>query len=318
MSLEQYTVHHDFEIEDCGIEEQWVYDIEVENNHNFFGNDILVHNSIYVDLEGIVNIANKNRQYTDEELVSFVDLICNKIGEAVIIPAYDKLQKYMNNNVNLMNMDREAIAIEGGFFVAKKRYALSVNDNEGVRYDPPKLKLIGIETQRSSTPKAVTGALINSITALIQKGESSLQSVVSSFDDNFNKLSISQICGTSTANNIFIYGDENIKPLKGCPGHVKGALAYNRFIHDNNLKVQPINDGEKINIVTLKMPNPFGDKVFGWPAGAEIDVAFGDVEKYIDYNTIYNERFLKPITSMCSNIENMNPVACNNLDSFFG
>ena len=37
----------EFEIEDLGIQELDVYDIEVEDNHNFFGNDILVHNSGY-------------------------------------------------------------------------------------------------------------------------------------------------------------------------------------------------------------------------------------------------------------------------------
>nr|YP_007013560.1 putative intein [Aeromonas phage Aes508] len=35
----------EFEIEDLGVMEIDVYDIEVDGNHNFFGNDILVHNS---------------------------------------------------------------------------------------------------------------------------------------------------------------------------------------------------------------------------------------------------------------------------------
>ena len=32
-----------FKIKDLGIHEINVYDIEVEDNHNFFGNNILVH-----------------------------------------------------------------------------------------------------------------------------------------------------------------------------------------------------------------------------------------------------------------------------------
>ena len=37
----------DFDVEDLGYEDVSVYDIEVEDNHNFFGNKICVHNSIY-------------------------------------------------------------------------------------------------------------------------------------------------------------------------------------------------------------------------------------------------------------------------------
>uniref|UniRef100_UPI003CDF86F8 DNA-directed DNA polymerase n=1 Tax=Aeromonas phage Aes123 TaxID=1198018 RepID=UPI003CDF86F8 len=39
----------EFEIEDLGVMEIDVYDIEVDGNHNFFGNDILVHASVYLN-----------------------------------------------------------------------------------------------------------------------------------------------------------------------------------------------------------------------------------------------------------------------------
>ena len=274
--------------------------------------------SVYVDLEQFMNIANKNMNHEGEKLVDFMSLLCEKITESVINVCYANLKEYMNNIENHMEMDREVVSIDGGLFVAKKRYALSVNDNEGVRYEDPKLKLIGIETQRSSTPKAVTVALKNSIKAIITQGEPALQKVVKDFEDDFRTLDISLICGASTANNIFIHGDDDLKPNKGCPGHVKGALAYNRFIKNNDLSVAPINDGEKINIVSLKMPNPFGEKVFGWPAGAEIDPAFGDITKYIDYNALFEDKFMKPINSMCESIDNMAPIKKQTLASFFG
>ena len=37
------------------------------------------------------------------------------------------------------------------FWTAKKRYALNVYDSEGTRFAKPKLKILGLETQRSST-----------------------------------------------------------------------------------------------------------------------------------------------------------------------
>lgn len=318
MKSETYIESEEFTIEDLGVCEEWVYDIEVDNNHNFFGNDILVHNSIYVDLEQFMSLANKKMNYEGEQLIDFMSTLCEKVTESVINTCYAKLQLFMNNFSNNMKMDREVISIDGGFFIAKKRYVLSVDDNEGVRYSPSKLKKVGIETQRSSTPKAVSSALSDSIKAIIQKGESDLQDIVKSFEDDFSKLDISMICGTSTANNIFVHGDTDIKPRKGCPGHIKGALAYNRFIQEKGLSVAPINDGEKINIVSLKEPNPYGEKVFGWPAGAEIDPAFGDITKFIDYNLLYEEKFMKPLNSMCNALENINPVKKNSLASFFG
>ena len=39
-----------------------------------------------------------------------------------------------------------------GSETAKKRYILNVWDSEGVRYDEPKLKMMGIEAVKSSTP----------------------------------------------------------------------------------------------------------------------------------------------------------------------
>ena len=48
-------------------------------------------------------------------------------------------------------MDKEVIANKG-IWTAKKRYILNVYNSEGVDYDEPKLKIMGIEAVKSSTP----------------------------------------------------------------------------------------------------------------------------------------------------------------------
>ena len=55
-------------------------------------------------------------------------------------------------------MGREVIA-NRGIWTAKKRYILNVHDNEGVRYTNPHLKIMGIETIKSSTPAICRQAL---------------------------------------------------------------------------------------------------------------------------------------------------------------
>ena len=57
-------------------------------------------------------------------------------------------------------MGREVIA-DRGIWTAKKRYILNVHDNEGVRLAEPKLKMMGIETAKSSTPQWVRKNLPN-------------------------------------------------------------------------------------------------------------------------------------------------------------
>ena len=57
-----------------------------------------------------------------------------------------------------MVMEREVIA-DRGIWTAKKRYILNVHDNEGVRYAQPKLKIMGIEAIKSSTPAICRQAL---------------------------------------------------------------------------------------------------------------------------------------------------------------
>ena len=52
-----------WELIDEGIQEEWVYDLETEN-HMFFANDILVHNSCYVTFQELMdNSTWKGSEY---------------------------------------------------------------------------------------------------------------------------------------------------------------------------------------------------------------------------------------------------------------
>jgi len=67
--------------------------------------------SVYVDLEQFMNIANKNMNHEGEKLVDFMSLLCEKITESVINVCYANLKEYMNNIENHMEMDREVISL---------------------------------------------------------------------------------------------------------------------------------------------------------------------------------------------------------------
>ena len=108
--------------------------------------------SCYVTCKNLVEnfFPDKGRDKTVELL--------DKIGTDKIEPAIDqamvKLANYTNAFEKKIFFKREVIA-DKGVFVAKKRYALNVLDDEGLRLKDPKLKVMGLEIVRSSTPGPV-------------------------------------------------------------------------------------------------------------------------------------------------------------------
>lgn len=243
--------------------------------------------------------------------------------EPAIDKAYQELKEYMNNREHLMFMDREAISGPplgskgvGGFWTAKKRYALNVWDMEGTRYDEPKLKIMGLETQKSSTPKSCQIALKESIRRILQEGEASLQEYFKEFEAEFRKQDYKKIAGVSSANNLLKYADAAGYPEKGCPYHIKGVLAYNRATK-NIPGVTPIQEGSKIMMVPLKDQNPFDEKCFAWPSGTEIVAELREqVLHHLDYKELFNKTFVKPL-SVYSDAAKLDYEKKASLEDFF-
>ena len=89
----KYLEIKDVIIEDLGKIEEWVYDIEVKNAHNFFANDILVHNSCYFALSSILKkLIGKEKLEYSGELIDAIDNFCEgfiapKIAKAFLSTA---------------------------------------------------------------------------------------------------------------------------------------------------------------------------------------------------------------------------------------
>ena len=110
-----------------------------------------IRDSIYLNLGDLVDRVYEGREKTSESVVSFLNKVCEVEFEKYIESSYETLANYVNAYDNKMVMKRENIA-ERGIWTAKKRYILNVWDSEGVRYEEPKLKMMGIEAVKSSTP----------------------------------------------------------------------------------------------------------------------------------------------------------------------
>ena len=142
--------------------------------------------SLYVSMEAIV------QKFNPKNPVKFLDEYCAKAIEPIVGEAYDKLAKKMGCPANRMGMKREAIA-DRGIWTAKKRYILSVHNNEGVQYAKPKIKVMGIESVKSSTPAVCRDALKHMFDIIMTKSEKEAQIEIALFRDKFENLSPAEI-----------------------------------------------------------------------------------------------------------------------------
>jgi DNA polymerase elongation subunit (family B) len=268
--------------------------------------------SVYLNLGPLVSKVMPN--ITDKtKIVDALNGFCEKVLQPFIAKKYQELFEYMNGYEQTLDMKREVIA-DRGIWTAKKRYALNVYDSEGVRYAKPKLKIVGIEVQRSSTPQICRKTLKKSIEIMLTQTEADLIKYVQQVRDEFFKAPIVDIASPRGINGMKKYANDSTLYIKGTPSQVKGALIYNDLLKKHGLtrKYEKISDGDKIKFIYLKTPNPTPDKILSFPG--EIPKEF-DIEKYVDRNVQYEKAFLDPLHSIAHAIQ-WNTEEVNTLESF--
>jgi len=190
-------------------------------------------------------------------------------------------------------MKREGLS-DKGIWTAKKRYILNVYNNEGVQYNEPQLKVMGLEMVKSSTPSVIRGKMYDLIKLLVTGTEDDVHKFIAEFREEFKKLPSEAVSFPRGINGLAKYSDSlNIYKL-GTPIHVKGAILYNNFLKQNNLtkKYPLIQEGEKIKFAYLKMPNHFKDTVISFPTRLPKEMG---LDNYIDYDLQFDKAFLEPI-----------------------
>lgn len=303
-----------FTVTDLGIQEQFVYDIEVEDTHNFFGNGICVHNSVYLTLETLVESTQKNKSI--DEKIAFMDIFSAKILTPFIEKSYNELAEYLNSYQQLMSMKREVLCSKGLFPPNKKRYILRVHNSEGVQYDQPKYKIMGMEIVKASTPSVIRDKLKSSIDIIFDKTNSDLIVFIEEARTEFKKIPVEDIASPRGINGVVQYSSNTTIYTKGTPIHVRGALLYNHLIKTLNLthKYQPIKTGDKIKFVYLKKPNTLKENVIAFPNTLPIEF---NLHRYIDWEYQFEKVFLDALEGIISPI-GWNVIEKSNLDDFFG
>lgn len=262
-----------------------------------------------------VNCSDLIQKYQPKDPAEFL----NQFGIKVLEPALEKaFKEFGERNGRLEDrivMGREVIA-DAGIWSAKKRYVLNVLDNEGVRYAKPKIKMMGIEAIKSSTPQVCREEMTRLFPIILASNESTVQSEIANFKEKFMKLPAQEIAFPRSVSDIRKYTDRSGGYIKGTPIHSRGSILYNREIRKLKLenKYHLIYDGDKIKFLYLKTPNPIHENIISFPDNHLPDEL--GLTPFLDYQTQFEKTFLDPIQAILTPIGwDAEPKA--SLDSFF-
>jgi DNA polymerase elongation subunit (family B) len=270
--------------------------------------------SIYLNMGPLVERVFEGREKTTEGIVSFLDKVCQMELEKYIESSYQELSDYVNAYDQKMFMKRENIA-DRGIWTAKKRYILNVWDSEGVRYSEPKLKIMGIEAVKSSTPAPCRKMIKDALKLMMNGTEDDVIDFIEKSRSDFKKLPPEQISFPRSASDVNKYKSNSSIYEKGTPIHVRGALLFNHYIKEKKLtnKYSLIQNGEKIKFCYLKKPNSIHENVISYIQDFPREL---DIDKYIDYDLQFEKAFLEPMKVILDSI-GWSVEKTVNLDSFF-
>jgi len=256
--------------------------------------------SLYIDMTNVVERVGVE----SKDLVNFLDNCSNKAVQQVLEKAMESLGARLGCKERRLQFKREAIA-STGIFIAKKRYALCVHDQEGVRFAEPKIKVTGLEIVRSSTPKIVREKLKTAVNLILTSTNKELIDFVYSFKTEFMQQSVEKIAFPRGVSGFSVYQDVESIYKKSTPIATKAALLHNHYVKKLGLeeKYATLKEGDKIKYVYLKVPNPYGK------AGRDTSIGFLSsppkefhLEKFVDFELQFDKTFMEPLVNITNSI----------------
>lgn len=288
----EHTITDDFVIEDLGVCSEWVYDIEVEDTHTFFANDILVHNSNYIQIGPYYEAYKESGGE-----MSFMDF-ANDIDLKILTPFFNRLVGMYCSKFNIenkINFKREKIILKM-FVQSKKKYITQIIANEKTVYDTPEIKITGLETRKSDLPKFCKDGLLEMFDSMFTNdcpNEDKMLAIVRKYQKIHKQAPIEDIAipkGVKDYKKYSIDFSNGMQYLPSTPIHNRASINHNYMIKRYNLPFREIDDGAKIKYVFLKENNEIHQNV----------IAFDDTwpEKFetlftIDRNTLFEKSFME-------------------------
>jgi len=285
--------------------------LKTENEDYVIASDT---DSIYLNLGPLVEVVYKDREKDGSGICTFLNKVCEVEFEKYIESSYETLAKYVNAYDNKMVMKRENIA-DRGIWTAKKRYILNVWDSEGVRYEEPKLKMMGIEAVKSSTPAPCRTMIKDALKIMMNGTEDEVIDYIDACRKEFKTLPPEDIAFPRTASDVRKYQASSTIYAKGTPIHIRGALLFNHYVKQKKLtnKYSLIGNGEKVKFLYLRKPNTIQENVVSFIQDFPKELG---LDKYIDYDLQFEKSFVEPLKAILDAI-GWNVEKTVTLESFF-
>jgi len=278
----------------------------IENKINSYMNNLLkTDNQDYVvasDTDSIyVTFGSLVEKFNPSSPIDFLDSIAKDKIEPYISSCYEELATYMKAYQQKMEMSREVIA-DKGIWTAKKRYILNVWDNEGVRYQEPKLKIMGIEAVKSSTPEPCRNKIKEGLKIIMSGDEKMLNKFIRDFREEFMNMPAEMIAYPRSVNGLTKWSDPSSLFAKGAPIHCKGAILYNHLLKQKKLvnKYPYIQEGDKIKFLHLRIPNAHQSSSISFIT--KMPDEFG-LQSMIDYEQQFEKSFVEPLNFIVSKLK---------------
>jgi len=297
----------------------------IENKMNIYLNNLLQTtdtdyviasdtDSIYLNMGPIVDKFFANKSSDKAKIVELLDMVCGEKLEPYIEKCYQELADYVSAYDQKMSMKRENIA-DRGIWTAKKRYILNVWNSEGVAYAEPKLKMMGIEAVKSSTPAPCRKMIKDALQLMMSGTEDEVIDFIDKSRSKFKSLPPEQISFPRSVSDVVKYKSSSNIYSKGTPIHARGALLFNHYIKENKLdnKYSLIKNGEKIKFCYLKKPNIIHENVISFIQEFPKEL---NLNQYIDYDLQFEKAFLDPLKTILDSI-GWKVEKTNTLESFF-
>jgi hypothetical protein len=304
-------------VENLGKAQAQVFDMGTKSERMFFGNSLLVHNSVFFPAEPLVK-SRTDIDPSDEEAMT-----------EAILEIVDEVQEFINNSYDRFASDhcfipgnfsyelngetkphhfdiKQELIARSALWTVKKRYAQwiindegdPVDDLEGTKWEPEaempagEHDVKGFPIIRSDFPPAFNENLEDVVYGILHFWtREKLDDAILEFQQEFYNRPLDEIAKPTGVNKIEKYSTGEIgKRKKGTPPHVKASLTYNDLIKYFELEgdVRPIRSGDKVKWVYL-VNNPLGFQQAAFTGQEDPDQIMDFIREYAAYDKMYEK-----------------------------